>query len=106
VEADSGKVGNQRKWMELDLNGNMLGRWKLDPSSEFPGVASTSDDQAYVHRYNRTTKSNQTFRLNRTTSTWDLMKAPDEPLYGAEGDKLVFSKYSGNMLQLSWFPQP
>ena len=106
VEVISGKVGNQREWVELDLNGNVLGRWKLDPSNQFPGVAFTSVDQAYVHRYNRDTKSNQTFRLNRTTSSWDLMNAPDEPLYGADGDKLVFSKYSGNMLQLSWFPEP
>jgi hypothetical protein len=106
VEAVSGNIGNQRESVELDLNGNVTSRWKLDPSNEFPGVTFTSDDQAYVHRYNRNTKSNQTFRLNRTTSSWDLMNAPDEPLYGADGDKLVFSKYSGNMLQLSWFPQP
>ncbi len=106
VEVISGKVDNQREWVELDLNGSVLGRWKLDPSNKFPGVTFTSDDRAYVHRYNRDKKSNQTFRLNRTTSSWDLMSAPDEPLYGADGDKLVFSTYSGNTMLLSWFSQP
>jgi len=105
VEVISGKVGNQREWVELDLDGNVLGRWKLDPSNEFPGVTFTSDDRAYVHRYNRDTKSWQVFRLNRATSSWDLMNAPNEPLYGADGDKLVFSKYTGNIMLLSWFPQ-
>jgi hypothetical protein len=56
VEVISGNIGNQREWVELDLNGNVLGRWRLDPSNEFPGVVFTSDDQAYVHRYNRNTK--------------------------------------------------
>jgi hypothetical protein len=106
VEVISGKIGNQKEWLELDLNGNILGRWKLDPSNEFPGVTFTGDNHAYVHRYKHDTKSNQTFRLNRTTSSWDLMNAPDEPLYGADGEKLVFAKYTGSMLQLRWFPQP
>jgi hypothetical protein len=69
-------------------------------------VIFTGDNHAYVHRYNHDAKSSQTFRLNRTTSSWELMNAPDEPLYGADGDKLVFAKYTGSMLQLSWFPQP
>ena len=106
VEVISGKVDNQREWVELDLNGNVLGRWKLDPSNEFPGVAFTNDDQAYVHRYNRDTKSNQIFRLNRTTSSWDLVHAPDANLYGADGDKLVFARWPDHAMHLSWFPQP
>jgi hypothetical protein len=82
VEAVTGNIGNQREWVELDLNGNLKGRWKLDPQNQFPGVVFTSDDQAYVHRYNRATKSKQVFRLNRTTSSWDLVNAPDAVLYG------------------------
>jgi hypothetical protein len=106
VEVNSGQVSNQREWVELDLNGKLLGRWRLDTRAEHPGVAFTSNDQAYVYLYNRDKKSWQVFRLNRATSAWDLVDTPDEPLYGADGDKLVFSKYTGNMLQLSWFPQP
>ncbi len=106
VEAISGTVGNQREWVELDLTGKIIGRWKLDVWDESPGVALTSDDQAYVHRYNREAKSVQTFRLNRATSAWDLVNVPAAQLYGAEGDKLVFARWSGNVMQLSWFQQP
>jgi hypothetical protein len=106
VDVVSGKVSSQREWVELDLNGNVTGRWKLDPSDEFPGVVFTSDDQAYVHRYNRDTKSMQVFRLNRTTSTWGLVNAPNAELYGADGDKLVFAQWPDKVMHLSWFQQP
>jgi hypothetical protein len=106
VEAVSGNVGNEREWVELDLNGDLKGRWKLDPSNEFPGVAFTSADQSYAHRYNREAKSKQVFRLNRATSTWDLVSAPNGELYGADGDKLVFAQWSDDVMRLSWFQQP
>lgn len=106
VEVISGKTGNQREWVELDLNGNVTGRWRLDLLDEFPGVAFTSDDQAYVHRYNRNAESQQVFRLNRATSTWDLVKAPNLALYGADGDKLVFAQWPDGVMHLSWFQQP
>ncbi len=106
IEVFSGTKGNQREWVELDLNGNIQGRWKLDPQNKFPGVAFTSDDQAYVHRYNREAKVWQTFRLNRSTSTWDLVSTPGEELYGAAGDKLVFARWPDNLMLLSWFSQP
>src|ERR1700674_3247397 len=32
MEATSGTLGSQREWVELGLNGEVLGRWKLDPS--------------------------------------------------------------------------
>ena len=106
IEAVSGKVSNQREWVELDLNGKITGRWKMNERDQFPGVAFTSDDQAYVHRYNRETNSIQTFRLNRAASTWDLVDAPNQELYGADGNKLVFARWSGNIMDLRWFPQP
>ena len=64
----SGKVGNQREWVELDLNGNLMGRRKLDPLDEFPGVGLTSD-HAYVPR--QETKVARVFRLNRAMSMWE-----------------------------------
>ena len=106
IEAVSGKVSNQREWVELDLNGKITGRWKMNERDQFPGVAFTSDDQAYVHRYNRETNTIQTFRLNRTLSTWDLVNAPNLELYGSDGDKLVFARWSGPIVGLSWFQQP
>ncbi len=106
IEVLSGKTSNQREWVELDLNGTVRGRWKLDPQNEFPGVVLTNDDQAYVHRYNRQAKEGQVFRLNRATSTWDLVSTPGEELYGSDGDKLVFARWPDNLMLLSWFPQP
>jgi len=109
IEAVSGRVSNEREWLELDLNGNLQGRWKLDPQNQFPGVVFTSDDQAYIHRYNREADLIQVFRLNRTKSTWDLVTSPRvglAALYGADGDKLVFAEWPDNTMHLSWFPQP
>lgn len=106
IEAVSGTVGNQREWVELTFNGDLLGRWKLDPSDEFPGVAFTSDNHVYVHRFDRNAKSRQVLRLNRETSAWETLSAPNLPLYGADGDKLVFADWSGVVMHLSWYQQP
>jgi len=106
VEAYSGNVGNQTEWVELDLNGKLIGKWRLDTRHHFPGVAFTGDDQAYVQYYNRELKSTQVFRLNRATSTWDLVNSPSLALYGADGDKLVFAQWSNAVMYLSWFQQP
>jgi hypothetical protein len=80
IEATSGDSGNQREWIELGLNGELLGRWRLDPSDRFPGVAFTSDNQIYVHRFDGDPKSWRVFRLNREKSTWDAVSAPNLPV--------------------------
>jgi len=106
VEVVSGNIGNQREWVELDLKGNLTGRWKLDAWDKFPGVVFTSDDQAYVQRYNRETKSSRVLRLNHATSTWEVVNTPSEELYGADGNKLVYAKWPDGVMHLSWLPQP
>jgi hypothetical protein len=106
IEVLSGNTSSQREWVELDLTGIVQGRWKLDPANKFPGVVFTNDDQAYVHRYNREAKVWQVFRLNRATSTWDQVSTPNEALYGADGDKLVFARWPDDVMLLSWFSQP
>jgi hypothetical protein len=105
VVADSGNVGTQREWVELGLNGDLLGRWKLDPSTS-GGVAFTSDNHVYVHRFDRAAKSWRVFRLNREKSTWEAVSAPNLDLYGADGDKLVFAEWPNGVMHLSWYPQP
>ena len=105
LDAVSGENSNQREWVELDLSGNLRGRWKIVPSDEFPGVAFTSDNQAYVQRYGGENLS-QAFRLDRATSMWEPVIAPNAELYGADGDKLVFARWTGDFIHLSWFPQP
>ncbi len=106
IEATSGNLGSQREWVELGLHGDLLGRWKLDPSDQPGSVAFTSDDQVYLPRWDPKTKSGRVFRLNRETSTWEAVSAPNLHLYGADGDKLVFAKWDGFVMHLSWYPQP
>lgn len=106
IEAVSGNSLDQREWVELGLNGDLLGRWKLDPSDRFPGVAFTSDNQVYVHRFGGEAKSSRVLRLNREKSTWEAVNAPNAELYGADGDKLVFAKWSDGVMHLSWYQQP
>lgn len=106
VDAASGNTGNQREWVELDLNGNLIGRWRLDPQSEvFPGVALTSDGQAYVQRH-AARGSGQVFRLDRESSTWQAVTAPAGQLYGADGDQLVFAESSHTQMHTLWYLQP
>ena len=71
IQAISGDTSDKREWVELDLSGNLTGRWRLDTSYRFPGVVLTSDDQAYVQRNDPATKSRQLLRLNRTKSEWE-----------------------------------
>jgi len=106
VEATSGNVGSQREWIELGLNGDLLGRWKLDPSDTPGSVAFTSDNQVYLPRWDPKSKSGRVFRLNRETSTWESVSAPNLHLYGVDGDKLVFAESDGFVMHLSWYPQP
>lgn len=106
IEATSGDSGNQREWIELGLNGELLGRWRLDPSDRFPGVAFTSDNQVYVHRFDGDAKLWRVFRLNREKSTWDAVSVPNLHLYGTDGDKLVFADWLNGVMHLSWYTQP
>ena len=106
IEAISGSVGNQREWVELDLDGNLKGRWRLDPTDEFIGVAFTADNQAYVQRRDREAKVYRVLKLNRATSAWEPVDASNVTLYGSDGDKLVFAHWSDGIMYLNWNSQP
>jgi hypothetical protein len=106
LEAVSGSVGDQHEWVELDLNGNLTGRWRLDPAYQFPGVVLTADNHAYVHRWDTATKSRQVLRLNRSKAEWEPVNSANAVLYGADGDKLVFAIWLDGVMHMSWYPQP
>lgn len=76
IELISGHVSNQQEWVEIDLSGNLKGRWKLDRSNESPGVAFTNDDQAYVARFDRSAKTRSLYRLNHATGVWEIVASP------------------------------
>jgi hypothetical protein len=106
VEVFSGTSGTQKEWVELDLNGNVTGRWALAPPTPFPGVVLTSDNQAYVQRFDGIAKVMGVFRLNRVLSIWEPVEAPNVMLYGADGRELFFGRPDGATLHMSWYPQP
>ena len=106
IEANSGSVGNQREWVELDLNGNLTGRWRLDTSYRFRVVVLTSDNKAYTQRIEPAPKSRQVLRLNRAKSEWEPVNAPNALLYGTDGDKLVFANWPDGVMHMSWYSQP
>ena len=107
IEALSGINSGQREWVELDLSGNVVGRWRLDRSYRFPGVVFTADNRAYVQRFDEASKSPQVLRLNHDKSQWELVKSPpNAALYVSDGDKLVFSDGSGGAMHMSWYSQP
>jgi hypothetical protein len=47
--AFSGNTGEQQEWVEVDLAGNIRGRWRLD-GMPFPMVSLTSDGNVYAKR--------------------------------------------------------
>jgi hypothetical protein len=107
VEVISGHRGNEQEWVELDLNGSVQGRWKLDPSYHAKGVAFTSDNQAYIELHDAAAKTYHVYRLNHATGTWELVTSPGGhlSLYGADGTSLVFGRWPDGVMHLSWFSQ-
>jgi hypothetical protein len=91
----------------MDLNGNILGRFKLDPSQHFhSGVAFTADDQAYVHRYDYEAKQDRVYRLNHAGCAWEPVDSPKGlTLYGADGTNLVYAQWPNRVMHLAWYPQ-
>jgi len=106
VELFSGHVSTEQEWVELDLDGNLKGRWKLERMSSGQGVAFTSDGQAYVERFDRSTKTRSVLRLNHGTGAWEQVTSPGGYLYGAEGTSLVYGRWPDAVMHLSWYAQP
>jgi len=104
----SGNTGNQMEWVELDLSGNVTGRWRLNDVVQTGAVAFTSDDQVYIPHSDSATKDYQVLKLNHVTSTWEKVQSPGLRLYGSDGDQLIFAEWGrgDGLMHLSWFKQP
>lgn len=106
--AFSGNTGNQQEWVEVDLTGNIRGRWRFDGMSS-PSVSLTSDGNVYAKRRDPKTGWDKiVVRLDRETSTWKVVPvAADGELYGSDGDQLIFGSSSKTgVVLLQWFKQP
>lgn len=104
----SGEDGGLTEWVELDLNGNLLGRWRLDQFSSHPRIAFTSDGRLFVQNRDQKAKERQMLHtLNRDSSTWQLVDpAPSGWLEGADGDALVFSDLGLGPMHVRWYGHP
>lgn len=105
--AFSGNTGNQQEWVEVDLNGNIRGRWRLD-GMPFPQMSLTSDGHVYAKRRDPKTGWDKiVVRLDRETSKWEVVPVPvDGVLYGSDGDQLIFGSWNTGVMKLQWVKQP
>jgi hypothetical protein len=105
VLAQSGVRGSLQEWIEFDLQGNLIGRWRLDDSN-FARVALTTDGRVYVQKSNGPSTT-RFFTLDRNTSTWKpVTPLTDYRFCGADGDQLVFASWKAGPMHLRWFNQP
>ena len=105
VLAYSGMTGSDQEWLELDLKGNLIGRWRLD-NSDHARASLTSDGRVYVQKGNGPSVS-QFYILDRAGSDWKLITPPTNDRFcGADGDKLVFTAWKNGPMKLRWFDQP
>ena len=99
--------GRQPEWIELDLRGNLIGRWKL-PARLDGGLAFTASGGLYT----RLLPEARWAVLERNTAVWkplDVDVPPGERpglLLGAEGDDLVFAVASPGNIRLRWWRPP
>jgi hypothetical protein len=103
--ADSGTVGTQQEWVEMDLQGKLLGRWRLDEFLHVR-VGLTPDGNVYLQK-GQGPDTVALFTLDRAASTWKPVASPmNGCFYGVDGDQLVFSDWAHGPLHLFWFQQP
>jgi hypothetical protein len=117
VRASDEKVGalahyvelNRRKeWVEMDLDGNLLGRWSLPIPDVwiFPGrgMAFTSDGRFFIGTRDEESRKTNLLVLDRATGTFRPDGSRDLPpgvLLGADGNDLVFADQGGT--KLTWY---
>jgi hypothetical protein len=105
--AVSGTRGSQTEWVELDLNGNLSGRWRLDQFGQNARLALTRDGYFAVQVWDDQTRTQRFYTLDRSSSAWRTIDtAPIGRLEGADGDALVFSDQGTGPMHLRWYPHP
>jgi hypothetical protein len=103
----SGKSSAETEWVELDLTGNMSGRWRLDQFNYDTKVAFTSDGHVFVQAFDLKAKIHRLYTLDRPSSTWKLVDpSPDGWLDSADADALVFSDFGLGPIHARWYPHP
>lgn len=107
----SGGTGNSMEWVELDLNGNLTGRWRLDRYFYELRVAFTADGHVFMQHADLGESGQKVtyslLTLDRSSSTWQpVQSAPAGLLAGADGDDLIFTGNASGPIHLRWYPHP
>ena len=99
-----GPTSGQQEWVELDLNGNLLVRSRIDSVVRAPTLAAFTDDD-HVYLQGRGLGDLHTF--DRVSQTWKSVPSRGSHLLGADGAELVYYESGrGQPIRLQWFPQP
>lgn len=107
--AVSGQQSSQTEWVELGLDGKLLGRWRLDQftSDANTQVALTADGHVFLQQHDTKTGAHPLYELDRTSSTWRAVEAPPSGrMEAADGEALIFSDFGLGPIHLRWYPQP
>jgi hypothetical protein len=100
--ACSGMTSGKPEWVELDLNGNVTGRWTV----EFTHTVTMTDD-GHVYAQNANSKARQVLMLDRNSSTFAAVDWQNTgTLYGADNNELVFGARQLGPIHFSWYKQP
>ena len=91
ILADSGKVGSDLEWVELDLSGNLRDR-----------LRTTQDLGAEI----ALTQDRQFLTLDTASHAWQSIPNQGAILMGADANNLVYRKSSTGPIQLQWFNRP
>jgi hypothetical protein len=106
LSAYSGQDSDASEWVEMDLSGNLLGRWRLDQFRTNTRIAFTKDNSLFVQ--SRDSKGlAHLYMLDRASSTWRIVEtSPKGRLEGAHGDSLVFSDPGFGPMHVRWYSLP
>ncbi len=100
VRAAAGRVGavadvdGRPEWLELDLDGNLIGRWPLGPNNPVKLLAFTSDARLYA------LLPDGLALFDRARSMWNVVQPKPDirsgTLVGAQENQLVLSGRAGD----------
>jgi len=103
----SGMDSDKTEWVELDLSGNLTGRWRLDQFVNDLRVAFTADDHIFVSYRDSDGRNPHLSTLDRETSTWQQVPSvPAGYLAGADGDQLIFADFTAGPIHVRWYNHP
>jgi hypothetical protein len=108
--AYSGETSRNREWIEINLNGDLIGKWKMG-GIQNGGIAYTADRELYARMWNEEKKVYLAV-FDRDSSSWrpledaipgNLRYGGAGLLMGADGRDLVFSMQPVGGIRLQWF---